>query len=314
MQSSRRRALQCVAILLVATLGTTSVDAQTITAAGEPAQLDVRAAGERSIRITLKPVSFKEEFPVNPAVVARSYASPALSLRAVTRPVRKTVGALSVEVRPNPLTAAHHEPAPAPWSRRSSSRTTARSRSGSTSTPCSAWAKAVRCRSKDRPWREQPVQFDRRGRLDTMQPRWQADMYGSRNPVAMLLGTGGWGLFVAAPWGQVDLRKADRGVFIPWKPSDAERVPQNERNQQQALAKGLPPPDAVVPGLFDVFVFDAADPAQALKDFSVDHRTRGDAAAVGARATCSRTGRSRTTRRCSASPRRSVASRFRSMR
>ena len=122
---------------------------------------------------------------------------------------------------------------------------------------------------KGKPWREQPVQFDRRGQLDTMQPRWQADMYGSRNPVAMLLGTGGWGLFVATPWGQVDLRNADRGVFMPWKPSDAERVPQNERNQQQALAKGLPPPDAVVPGLYDVFVFDAADPAKALKDFSV---------------------------------------------
>jgi hypothetical protein len=47
-----------------------------------------------------------------------------------------------------------------------------------------------------RPWREQPVQFDRRGKLDIMEPRWQADMYGSRNPAAMLLGTAGWGLFV----------------------------------------------------------------------------------------------------------------------
>ena len=72
MRSSRRRALQRFAILLVATLGATSVDAQTITAAGEPAQLDVRAAGERSVRITLKPVSFTDAFPVNPAVVARS--------------------------------------------------------------------------------------------------------------------------------------------------------------------------------------------------------------------------------------------------
>ena len=246
----------------------TSVDAQTITAAGEPAQLDVRAAGERSVRITLKPVSFKEEFPVNPAVVARRYAAPALSLRDVTRPVRKTVGALSVEVRPNPLTL----------------RVTNRAGTliqeivfesdGTLSFrldehPVLGMGEGGPLPEKDRPWREQPVQFDRRGRLDTMQPRWQADMYGSRNPVAMLLGTGGWGLFVAAPWGQVDLRKADRGVFIPWKPSDAERVPQNERNQQQALAKGLPPPDAVVPGLFDVFVFDAADPAKALKDFSV---------------------------------------------
>ena len=94
-------------------------------------------------------------------------------------------------------------------------------------------------------------------------------MYGSRNPVAMLLGTSGWGMFVAAPWGQVDLRKADRGLFLPWKPTDADRAPQNERNQQQSLAKGLPPPEAVVPGLYDLFIFDAHDPAKAMKDFSV---------------------------------------------
>jgi alpha-glucosidase/alpha-D-xyloside xylohydrolase len=55
-------------------------------------------------------------------------------------------------------------------------------------------------------WREQPVQFDRRGRLDAMEPRWQSDMYGSRNPAPVLAGTGGWLLFVAAPWVQVDLR------------------------------------------------------------------------------------------------------------
>jgi alpha-glucosidase/alpha-D-xyloside xylohydrolase len=113
------------------------------------------------------------------------------------------------------------------------------------------------------------VQFDRRGQLDPMQPRWQADMYGSRNPAAMLLGTSGWGLFVAAPWGQIDLRDAARAHFLPWQPTDADRAPQTERNQQQNLAKGLPPPDAVVPGLYDIFVFDAHDPAKAMKDFSV---------------------------------------------
>ena len=121
---------------------------------------------------------------------------------------------------------------------------------------------------KDRPWREQPVQFDRRGALDTMEPRWQSDMYGSRNPVAMLLGTGGWGLFVAAPWVQVDLRQRDRGVFIPFKPTGKENAPQTERNQQQALGKGIPPIDQMIPGLYDFFIFDAHDPARAIKDFS----------------------------------------------
>jgi hypothetical protein len=34
----------------------------------------------------------------------------------------------------------------------------------------------------------------RRGRLHQMQPRWQGDAYGSRNPVPLLVGTSGWGL------------------------------------------------------------------------------------------------------------------------
>src|SRR5690606_16906792 len=81
------------------------------------------------------------------------------------------------------------------------------------------------------PWRSQPVEFDRRGRLHEMAPRWQANMYGSRNPAAMLVGTGGWALFVATPWVRVDLREPDRGVFLPWVPPDTA-VPQNQRNQQ----------------------------------------------------------------------------------
>jgi alpha-glucosidase/alpha-D-xyloside xylohydrolase len=118
------------------------------------------------------------------------------------------------------------------------------------------------------PWRDQPVHFDRRGTLDTMEPRWQSDMYGSRNPVATLLGTSGWGLFVATPWVQVDLRDANRGIFLPWKPDDAAHTPQTERNQQQNAGKGLPPADSVVPGVYDIFVFDAHDPAAALEDYS----------------------------------------------
>jgi alpha-glucosidase/alpha-D-xyloside xylohydrolase len=93
-------------------------------------------------------------------------------------------------------------------------------------------------------------------------------MYGSRNPVAMLLGTAGWGIFVATPWVQVDMRNADRGVFVAWKPTGTENTPQTERNQQQTLGKGLPPVATIVPGLYDVFIFDARDPTVAMKDYS----------------------------------------------
>ena len=57
-------------------------------------------------------------------------------------------------------------------------------------------------------------------------------------------------------------------MFLPFKPTGSESAPQTERNQQQALGKGMPPIDRIVPGLYDFFVFDAHDPAKAIKDFS----------------------------------------------
>jgi alpha-glucosidase/alpha-D-xyloside xylohydrolase len=259
-----RRGFLSGALLLV-WLGTPPAHAQTIASAGRPAQLDVRLAGDRSLRVTLAPLGI--EVPANPALAARPYPAPALSLRTLTGPVRRKVGAFSIEVRPDPLTVRVTGGAGRLV------QAIAFERDGTLSfalddQPVLGLGGGGPPPDKGTPWREQPVQFDRRGRLDTMQPRWQADMYGSRNPVAMLFGTSGWGLFVAAPWGEVDLRAPDRGVLRPWIPTGAERVPQDHRNQQQALGKGRPPADTVVPGLFDFFVFDAADPTRALRDFS----------------------------------------------
>ena len=256
--------------------------AQTITAAGKPARLDIRVAGEASIRVTLAPLDFNRDFPQTPAVVDRTYAPPSLSLRQIERPVRRTVGSLDVEVRPQPLTLV------------------VRNRAGKLlqqlvfdpdgnlsfqldDQPVLGMGEGGPRPAPGRPWREQPVQFDRRGHLDSMEPRWQSDMYGSRNPVAMLLGTSGWGLFVATPWVQADLTNRDRGVFLPWKPSESENLPQTERNQQQNLGKGLPPVSSIVPGLYDFFVFDAHDPIAALKDFSQITGTGGSSAEVGPR-------------------------------
>ena len=77
--------------------------AQQITAAGRPAQLDIRAAGAVSIRVTLRPVELRD-IPANPAVADRAYPAAQLSLRQLTAPVKRKVGSLNVEVRPNPLT------------------------------------------------------------------------------------------------------------------------------------------------------------------------------------------------------------------
>jgi alpha-glucosidase (family GH31 glycosyl hydrolase) len=241
--------------------------AQGVTAAGQPARLDVRAAGDASIRVTLAPLDFKDEFPRTPAVVDRENTAPALSVRRVDEPIQRTVGSFSVEVRPRPLTLVV---------RSGDGRLVQRlvfEEDGTLSfelddQPVLGMGEGGPKPGADRRWRDQPVQFDRRGQLDAMEPRWQSDMYGSRNPVAMLLGTSGWGLFVATPWVQVDLRKPDRGSFLPWKPTASEDVPQTERNQQQNLGKGLPPVKAIVPGVYDFFVFDAHDPLVALADFS----------------------------------------------
>ena len=246
----------------------TALQPAQITAAGQPAQIDIRAAGEGALRVTLKPLTFKGDFPATPAVVDRAYPAPALSLRELAKPVQRTINGLAVEVRPNPLTVTVQN------ARGQLVQELTFEPDGNLSFkldqhPVLGMGEGGPRPQQGRPWRQDPPQFDRRGKLDTMEPRWQADMYGSRNPVAMLLGTAGWGLFVATPWVQVDLQDNARGRFLPWKPTPADQVPQNERNQQQALGKGLPPIEAIVPGLYDVFVFDAHDPAAALKSFSV---------------------------------------------
>jgi hypothetical protein len=286
--AAMRRAATCLLVLAALTTPR-AAPAGPVTTGGQAAQLDIRVAGERSLRITLKPLSFTPDFPVNPALAGRAYPAPALSLREITTTVRSRVGTLHVEVRPDPLTIAI---------------TTARGEpvqeivfepDGRVSfrlddEPVVGLGGGGPRPDEGTPWREQPVQFDRRGRLDTMLPRWQSDMYGSRNPVAMLFGTKGWGLFLAAPWAEVDLRELSRGVFLPWTPTDEERVPQAQRNQHQPLAKGRPPASAVVPGLVDLFVFDASDPAAAMNDVAT---ITGRAAMPpgGRSATCSRIAR-----------------------
>ena len=250
-------ALACVAA---------SAQAQSITAAGQPAQLDIRAAGDRSIRVTLKPVSFKDDFPAHPAIVERKYPAPALSMRELSRPRRVRVGALNVDVRPSPLTLIVTN------SSGQAVQEIVFEEDGSLAfkideQPVLGMGEGGPRPQKGENWRQQPVQFDRRGALDTMEPRWQSDMYGSRNPVAMLLGTAGWGLFVADAVGpgRSARREARR---VPAVEADRQRERAADRAQPAAGAgQGHSAGRQIVPGLYDFFVFDAHDPAAALKDF-----------------------------------------------
>lgn len=236
--------------------------------AGKPAQLAIRQAGEHSIRITLKPLSYTGDFPFTPALAERTYAEPAILLTELSGPVRKRVGNVNVEVRPDPLTVivTTLEGAPIQEVIFDKDSTLSFALDGE---PVLGLGEGGHKTPPGMDWRTQSIEFDRSGRFQEMQPRWQSDAYGSRNPVPLLIGTAGWALFVASPWVQVDLRDSTRGIFIPWKPTAQDSIQQNQKNQGLAQAKGLPPADSVIPGLYDFFVFDAHRPEALMKDISV---------------------------------------------
>ena len=241
--------------------------AQPITTAGAPAVLTIRQAGLHSIRVTLEPERFHGDFPWSPALADHHFAPADLRLTHLSGPVKRRMGSLLVEVRPHPLTivvtTADGRPVQELIFRDDN---TLSFRCGNT--PVLGLGEGGHRPEPGADWRHAPIEFDRRGRWQEMQPRWQSDAYGSRNPVPLLIGTDGWALFITSPWVQVDLRDTHKGVFVPWKPTAKDSVQQNEKNQGLTQAKGLPPASTVIPGLFDVFVFDAHDPSFLMGDLS----------------------------------------------
>lgn len=230
------------------------------------ARLDVRAAGEAGVRVTIRPIGSKDEFPYTPALIKRQYPRPAISLRQLDsdfQPVEARVGNLKVKVRAKPLTVVV---------------TTLDGQSvqqlAFTSDGRITFAlddQPVLGLGEGGPrqqgnWQQDAVEYDRRGRLHDMNPRYDTKAYGSRNPTPLMVGTRGWGLFVTNPWGSIDLSARDRGSFVPAKPIPPGTVV--SRRQQRQGRIGLPPPEFFVPGVYDVFVFDARNPATFMKDVS----------------------------------------------
>ena len=254
-----------MAVILIT--GAQVIRAQQITTAGEPAQLDIRKAADHSIRITLKPLSFKRDFPFTPALVDREYPKPDLSLKSLSGKVERNIGNLQVVVQGDPLRVRVEN------AQGKLIRTLTFEENGQLSfdlgdQPVLGLGEGGPRRSRGEDWRNKPIEFDRRGRLHRMQPRWQSGAYGSRNPVPMLVFTDGGALFMAHPWGKIDLREKDRGIMIPVQPVLDQDMQQNRENQQEARGKGIPPMDSLVPGLYDLFVFDANDPQAFMKDVS----------------------------------------------
>lgn len=259
------RAVASLAALLTL-ITVVSTDAAPLTTAGKPAQIDVRAAGEHSVRVTLYPVEWEGKLPFTPALAERDYPAPAISLREIDAPVEAKVGSLTVAVSADPLTVTVTN-AEKQLVQELVFKEDGVLAFGLDDRPVLGMGEGGP--QPGRNWRDQPIEFDRRGRFHNMQPRWQATGYGSRNPVAMLVGTRGWGLFVATPWVQVDLRDKDQGRFITWiPPSQPENDDGGSRERYSAQCQGRPPIDQVAAGVYDVFVFDAHEPAQFMKDVS----------------------------------------------
>ena len=76
-------------------------------------------------------------------------------------------------------------------------------------------------------------------------------------------------------------RRDDRGLFIPYQPPSGGDTPQTRGNQRLNAGKGVHPVGAIVPGLYDLFVFDAHDPANAMRDFAVITGHEGIVANLG---------------------------------
>ena len=264
------RYLFCLVLLYtnIAGLYINIAGAQPITTAGAPAILSIREAGAHSIRVTLAPERFADALPYCPALAQRRYADAAIRLTRLNSSIKKKVGSLIVEVQPHPLTIVITTPDGRPVQElifQENNTLFFRLHDA----PVLGLGEGGHRPEQGIDWRQAPVEFNRLGRLQEMQPRWQGDAYGSRNPVPLLIGTDGWALFVASPWVQIDLRDKTTGVCIPWKPTAKDTVQQNEKNQGLALAKGLPPAAGEIPGLYDVFVFDARNPSSLMADLSL---------------------------------------------
>jgi alpha-glucosidase (family GH31 glycosyl hydrolase) len=253
--------------LILLVMAYSPLQAQQLTTNNQPARLNIRAAGERSIRITLKPESYKADFPVTPALVDRQYAAPAISITSLSAPIAKRIGQYNVQVNPDPLTITVTD------AKDFLVQQVTFGDSGKLffkigDAPILGMGEGGPRPERGSNWRSLPVEYDRRGRYHNMQPRWQADAYGSRNPVPLLIGTDGWAIFVAAPWVQVDLREKDKGAFIPKYLSGDQARQQTQTDQQQNLGKGVPPASETVEGLIDLFIFDARNPAALMKEIA----------------------------------------------
>ena len=253
---------------LTARKGTMS-DSSTLSVSvvGRP-QLDIRAAGKTGIRITMQPQGSNDTFPYTPALVERDHPKAVISLRELDsafEPVKARVGQMNVTIQSKPLsvqvTTLDNEPL----------QKITFAPDGTMSfvlddQPVLGMGQGGPRQTGDS-WRTDKIELDRRGRSHPMTPWYGTGTYGSNNPVPLMVGTGGWGMFIPTPSGTIDLSDSETGSFIPAEPIAKGTVV--SRRQQRKGRIGLPPPEYFIPGSYDVFVFDTENPPAFMKDVSI---------------------------------------------
>jgi alpha-glucosidase/alpha-D-xyloside xylohydrolase len=251
------RARTAMLALLGAVLVAPGARAADITRGGQPAELTVIRAGAQSVRVTLKAVGMA--LPTSPSLLHLEIKSPAIILQTIDQPVKARVGALDVDITASPLTVLVKSD-----TGREIQKLVFDEKTGRVSFTVGDGPVLGLGEGGQQPGKGSGplgVQFDRRGRLDVMRPGWGSGTLGSRNPVAVLVGTAGWGLFVASPWVQVDLRDPARGVLIPT--NNVKPTAGVDKADQKSGGKPTVPAEAQA---LDMFVFDAADPSHLMKD------------------------------------------------
>ncbi|HYV34772.1 MAG TPA: TIM-barrel domain-containing protein [Gemmataceae bacterium] len=228
-----------------------------ITRGGQPAELTITSAGAHSVRVTLKPVGMA--LPPSPSLLDLEIKNPVINLRTIEKPVKARVGALDVEVSPSPLTVLVKSATGREIQKLVFDEKTGKVSFNIGDAPVLGLGEGGQQPGKG--GGPAGVQFDRRGRLDVMRPGWGSGTLGSRNPIAILVGTDGWGLFVSSPWVQVDLRDKAKGIFIPT--NDVSPTAGVDKADKTGGKKNLTP--AEKQGI-DIFVFDAEEPAHFMKD------------------------------------------------
>jgi alpha-glucosidase/alpha-D-xyloside xylohydrolase len=200
---------------------------------GVPAELSVSQVSDRTLRIEVTPLGERGRPQKTPpsAFLVPFPAEKKLRIRELDKQREVRLGEYRVTLRPQPLAV------------------TVRRKDG---TPVQELAFGENSKTRSISFRaaapvlglgEGADQFDRRG---TNYPlingqRYRLPELGTRIFSPFVIGTEGWALFLAAPSGGVDLR-GERGLFIPQPGAEA--------------------------GAADVFVIDARQPADAMREFA----------------------------------------------